>query len=236
MWEWGGWDSIAKLVAENPSIPFQFTGADVKAVLSPNGQIAARSSEEIDRLLNIWSFYATLRKEAPNDSNVQKFYNDVTKRVEHGCWKSIADLVNNNEKIPFKGFTVPDLKTVLDPQGMYGDDPECALLAPPSPPAWVIPIVWTMTAAVEAKDWTVNAGEDVANWTLGAAGSVTDWTLGAATDAGDWTTKKANEVGTWTTGVASDTADWATGAAKDTGNWAKDAASTVATVFNPSRW
>ncbi len=219
MQQWGGWESIAKIVQDDPKIPFQFNGSDVKALLDTRGQITERSITQIESLLSILSFYSTLEQKSKQDEEVKKFFDDISKRVQHGCWKSIADIVNNNEKIPFKGFTVPDLKLVLDPEDNYGDDPICQALKPPVPPAWTVPIVWTIQFGKDAVNWTTGAANDVADWTTGAANDVADWTTGAANDVADWTTGAANDVADWTVGAGKDAVDWTAGAANDVADW-----------------
>jgi hypothetical protein len=236
MQEWGGWESIAKMVQDNPKIPFQFSGTDVKALLDPQGLIVERSVTQIDSLLNIWRFYSTLEKKSEEDANIRTFFADINQRVQHGCWDSIANSVNNNAQIPFKGFTVPDLQTVLDPRGQYGNDPECNALKPPAPPAWTIPISWTIQAGKDIADWTTGAANDVGDWTVGAANDVGDWTVGAANDVGDWTVGAANDVGDWTTGAANDVGDWTTVAANDVADWTTVAANDVERTLNPSNW
>jgi hypothetical protein len=245
--EWGGWESVAQIVQANPKIPFQFTGDDVRAVMDPAGKIPPRAPDAIKPMQDVWSFYSVLRDQSAGDAGIGQFFGQIQQRVQHGCWKSIADIVNGNDKIPFKGFEVATLKAVLDPQGQYGEDDACSALAPPTPPAWTKPIVWTMGAGMAAYDWTTGAAGEVSDWTTGAASSVADWTTGAAGDVASWTTGATSSAIDWTSGAAGETAGWVTGAAGaaggwvsgtagQVGDWAESAGGAVANTFNPSSW
>ncbi len=256
--EWGGWETIAALVSSHPNIPFKFTADDVRAVADPAKAVTARAPDVIAKMQDVWSFYSGLQTASTGDANVASFFNDIQARVQHGCWKSIADTVNGNDKIPFKNFEIPILQAVLDPTGKYGNDDACSALAPPEAPTWTKPIVWTVTAGLTAYNWTLGAADDVKDWTTGAAGSVADWTegaagsvadwtsgatmdavdwtSGAASDAGGWIKGAANSTGDWVSGAAGSTADWTKGAANTVGDWAKDAGSSISHAFNPSSW
>lgn len=235
--EWGGYESVAAIVNGNDKIPFKFTADEVRAVAGSAAQ--PRGPEEIKRMMDVWGFYGGLETAAQGNADVAKFFNDIKARVQHGCWKSIADLVNGNDKIPFKGFDIPTLKAVLDPTGQYGEDDACSALAPPVPPAWTKPITWSIGAGLAAYSWTTGAAGSVADWTTGAYGSAADWTTGAAGSAADWTTGAAGDVADWTVGAGTDAIDWTTGAgdsvagwttgaANDTANWTTGAAGSVA--------
>lgn len=251
---WGGYESVAKFVSDHPAIPFHFTADDVRAVADPGGAIPPRSPAQIDVL----SFVDGLATASAGNDDVRKFYDDIQARIQHGCWKSIADIVNGNDKIPFKGFDPVTIQATLDPDRKYGSDDACSALAPPEPPAWTKPIVWSIGAGLAAYNWTLGAAGSVADWTTGAANDVADWTVGAADSVADWTTGAAGDVASWTsgaigsiggwasslggsvaswtTGAASEVSSWTKGAASSAASWTSGAASTVAHTFNPSNW
>jgi hypothetical protein len=240
--EWGGWETIARIVSDYPNIPFKFSAEDVRSVVDPLGKIAAHDAETVQKFSVVWSFYSGLKAPGsmPEDDlrKVQTFFADVQARIEHGCWKSLADLVNSivqeESKKPKSTFPIKSaveidtLRLVLDPESKYGSDDACSALAPPQPPAWTAPLVWGFGAYNDVKDWTTGAADSVADWTTGAADSVADWTTGAADSVADWTTGAADSVADWTTGAADSVADWTTGAADSVADWTTGAADSVA--------
>lgn len=221
---WGGFESVAAMVTAQPNTPFKFGGDDVRAVADPSRTIQPRSAAQITLL----SQMDTLEQVSKTDEKVSKFYSDIQDRIHHGCWKSIADIFNGLDKFPLKPISEDLLRSTLDPTGQYGSDDVCAALAPPEPPAWTKPIVWTVGAGLAAYGWTVGAANEVADWTTGAAGDVKDWTMGAADSVADWTSGAYGDAADWTTGAMDSASDWTVGAANDVADWASGAADSAA--------
>jgi len=257
---WGAWESLSDLVAANPSIPYKFSPDDARAIIDPEGRISPRGREEAKKYIDVWAFHSNVETAAAaGDAGAAAFLDELNKRIRHGCWKSIADLVNSNDAIPYSGFDPVVVRAVLDPEGRYGVDDECACLASAGgAPIWAKPIEW---AAVSVA-WAARAGEDVIDWTKSAPGDIGEWTKGAVEDVGDWTKGAVSSASEWTGGAASSTAGWVSGtaatvattataaataaaaatagwvggAASDVGDWTKGAATKVVKKINPKHW
>ena len=245
--EWGGFSTIAKIVNSNDNIPFSFNSTDIEAVIDPLNKIRALTENQI----GVKDFLYTIKLSSNPD--VQKFAKQIDSMIHNGCWKKIADLVNEDETIPFN-FTVSDLKTVLDPQNRITDDPDCSSIAIPEPPAHVKAIIWvkgagnwTKNAGENAYKWTTGAGKDTINWCgdtgeevkdwfEGAGSDTADWTTGAGSDAANWTKNAGSDAADWAAGAGSDAADWTKNAGSDAADWAKKAGEKTADVFNPTKW
>lgn len=221
--KWGGFETVAHIVVEHPEIPFRFSADDLQSILDPEDNVRPRSAREV-RVLAYWD----VLQRATTDRKVAEFFNDLEDRVRHGCWRSIADILNGLDNFPLKPIQPEALQEALDPSGQNGDDQICDVLKPPEPPAWTKPIVWSIGAGLAAYGWTTDAAGGVEDWTLGTAGTVKDWTTGAASAAVAWSAESYGDAADWTAGSLDTVEDWTTNAAATAADWGETGLAEVA--------